>query len=147
MPPTAKVVEVHTAMHFAVEIDGINQAAFTECTLPSLEVEVEELREGGQNDYAHHLPVGVKAGPVRLKHGITKDGELLKWYLQVVGGDFENAMRTVTIIMYAQDLTQVASWTFYRAYPVKWTGPTLKAGETAIAIEEIELVHHGFETG
>jgi hypothetical protein len=29
--------------------------------------------------------------------------------------------------------------TFKHAYPVKWTGPTLRAAESSIAIETLEL--------
>ncbi len=35
------------------------------------------------------------------------------------------------------------SWTFQKAYPIKWTGPVLKADSNTIAFESIELVHQG----
>ncbi|MFN8375294.1 MAG: phage tail protein [Anaerolineae bacterium] len=145
MPRTGQPVEIHATFRFTVSVGGIDQAAFTECNLPSLQVETQSLNEGGQNTYAHTLPIRVKAGNVTLKHGITKNAELLKWYLQVLQGDMENAMRTVTVIMYDVKHKPIATWTFHRAYPVKWGGPQLKTADQSLAIEELEFAHHGFE--
>jgi hypothetical protein len=33
------------------------------------------------------------------------------------------------------------------AYPVKWSGPSMKAGAAEMAIEALELVHTGFVKG
>jgi phage tail-like protein len=145
MPRTGDPVEIHAAFRFTVTVDGISQAAFTECNLPSLQVETQSLNEGGQNTYVHTLPVRVKAGNVTLKHGITKNRSLLEWYLQVLRGDIKKAMRTVTIVTYDVRRKPVATWTFHNAYPVKWGGPQLRTGDQALAIEELEFAHHGFE--
>jgi phage tail-like protein len=145
MPPTGKPIEVHGSFRFKVEIDGISYAAFTECNLPSLQVDTQEVQEGGLNEYSHKLPVRVKTGSVTLKHGITKDGALLKWYMQVMNGEIADATRTVKVIMFDSRMKPVSTFTFREAYPVKWGGPQLKAGDQSLAIEELELVHHGFE--
>ena len=49
-------VEVHAAFRFAIQIDGITEAVFTECTLPSLEVDVTQQMEGGLNNAVHQIP-------------------------------------------------------------------------------------------
>ena len=145
MPKVGEPIEIHANFRFTVRIDQVNQAAFTECTLPSLQVETQDITEGGQNEYVHKLPVRVKAGTITLKHGITKDGALLSWYLQVLEGKISEATRNVEVVMYDSMLKPIATWTFRKAYPIKWSGPNLKAGEQALAIEELELAHHGFE--
>jgi phage tail-like protein len=147
MPVTGVPFEVHASFHFLVLIDGMNVAAFTECSMPNLQVETEEIKEGGQNTYIHKLPVRVNAGTITLRRGITRNDALLKWYLQVLRGDMKGADRTVTVVIFDTMAARVATWTFQRAYPVKWSGPTLKAGESAVAIEEVEFAHHGFEVG
>jgi phage tail-like protein len=43
-----------------------------------------------------------------------------------------------------QDLEEMRSWHFARAFPVKWTGPTLQTTSNSIAIEAIEFCHDGF---
>ena len=147
MPRTGVPSEDYTTFRFMVAIDGINVAAFSECNLPNLQVETEEIKEGGQNAYTHKLAVRVNAGTVTLRSGIGRNDALLKWYLQVLKGDMKNATRTVTVVIFDSLGKLVTTWTFQRAYPVKWTGPALKSGESAVAIEEIEFAHHGFEVG
>ena len=147
MPVLGLPYEFHASFRFMVSIEGMSVAAFTECSLPNLQVETEEIKEGGQNTYTHKLPVRVNAGNITLRRGITKNDALLKWYLQVLKGDMKNATRTVSIVIYDSMARRVATWTFYGAYPVKWSGPTLKSDEAAAAIEEIEFAHHGFEVG
>ncbi|HEC98658.1 MAG TPA: phage tail protein, partial [Nitrospirae bacterium] len=38
-------------------------------------------------------------------------------------------------------------WNFSDAYPVKWTGPELRADNNTVAFETIELAHHGIKKG
>jgi phage tail-like protein len=147
MPITGAELEFHTSFRFMVSIEGLNVAAFTECTLPNLQVETEEIKEGGQNTYTHKLPVRINAGTITLRSGLTRNDALLKWYLQVLKGDMKNATRTVTVVIFDSLGKRVATWTFHGAYPVKWSGPALKTSDSVVAIEEIEFAHHGFEVG
>jgi phage tail-like protein len=133
------------SFRFAVAVDGINSAAFTEFTLPTLTVETEEIKEGGQNTYAHKLPVRVTVGSATLKHGVASDFTLLNWYMDMLKGDITAATRQVTVTMYDTLRIPVMVWTFRQAYPVKWSGPSLKTDGNNIGIEEIEFVHHGFD--
>ena len=137
-------IEVHGNFRFSVSVDGIPQAAFSECRLPSLQVETMEIKEGGQNTYTHKLPVRVNAGSVTLRHGVTRSASLLQWYLQVLNGDMTNAIRQVTVTVYDVARLPIATWNFRNAYPIKWSGPTLKADDQAVAIEELDFAHHGF---
>lgn len=142
---SANQVDPNIGFRFAVMVDGVNNAAFTEFKLPNLDVQTADIQEGGQNTYVHKLPVRVSVGSATLRHGITKDLTLLKWYLQVLKGDLDNALRQVTVVMYDITHEPVMTWTFRNACPVKWTGPTLKADDNGVAIEEIEFIHQGFE--
>lgn len=143
--PVGDPIEFHGSFRFTVKVDNIAAAAFTEFVMPSLQVETEEIKEGGLNAYSHKLPVRVNVGSATLRHGITKDLRLLNWYLQVLRGDIKNARRQVTVTMYDEGHLPMLTWGFHEAYPIKWGGPTLKADNTGVAIEEIEFVHHGFE--
>jgi phage tail-like protein len=137
----------HSSFRFSVAVDGINYAAFTEFTLPSLTVETQDIKEGGQNTFAHKLPIRVTAGSATLKHGISTDFELLKWNLDVLKGDMTSATRQITVVMYNETGLPLMTWTFRNAYPVKWSGPQFKTDNNTVAIEEIEFVHHGFDVG
>ena len=147
MPRTGEPFEVHNSVFFQVTVNDVVYATFSECVLPDLQVQTEDVQEGGQNEYIHKLPTRASIGPVKLRHGMTRDTALLTWYLQVMQGDLENAVRQVTITLLDALGDPMAVWGFRDAYPTKWHGPALKAGESAIAIEEIEFAHRGFEIG
>ncbi|MCB9437249.1 MAG: phage tail protein [Anaerolineales bacterium] len=135
---------VHSGHRFVVEIDGKRMAAFTECTLPTLEIEVEEQKEGGLNDYVHVLPIRRKSGRVTLKRGLTNSTELLKWYQQILAGQVKPATKSLSIIMMDTSGVEMARWDFLEAIPVKWTGPQLKSDQAAVAIETLELIVHDY---
>lgn len=134
---------VHSAHSFVIELDGEKVAAFTECTLPNLEFDFEEIKEGGQNTYIHMLPKQRKSGRVTLARGLDKDAKLLKWYLDMLSGKISPSTKSLSIILFDSMKRQLARWDFEKAIPVKWTGPTLKSDTGAIAIEKIEIAIHG----
>ncbi len=138
-------IEIHSAFHFAVKI-GSDEAIFSECTLPSLEVDVAQQKEGGYNKGVHNLAGPVKTGRLTLKRGVTSSNEMLKWYLDVASGKPKAAERNVSIIMYDEESKPVMRLEFVKAYPVKWTGPTLKAADSSLAIESLELAFAEFES-
>ena len=47
--------QANPAFRFVVDVEGERQAAFTECVLPTLEWEVEEIKEGFT--FLHHLGI------------------------------------------------------------------------------------------
>jgi phage tail-like protein len=145
--PASDPFEFHSTFRFEVYVEDILSATFTECTLPTLQVETLDIKEGGQNEYIHRLPVRVNAGTVKLRHGFTSGNVLLSWYLQVLTGDISSAIRQVSVVLNDVTGEQVALWNFRDAYPIKWSGPTLKADSHDVAIEELELAHHGFVVG
>jgi len=134
-------IEMHGAFSFVVQIDGIDKASFSECTLPTLEVEVEEEKEGGFNEGTHLLPGRVRRGTIVLKRGITADSALLKWYLDVLQGQLADALRQVSVIMFDAEHQPVMRWDFKGAFPQKWTGPSLNTANSALAIESLELAY------
>ena len=137
--PTGQRLEAYDAFRFVVDIHE-GEVFFTECTLPDLEVDVWEQKEGGYNTGTHLLPGPVKAGRVTLKRGITKSSALLAWYAQAASGDIKAATRNVTVTMLDPQGRPVLHIDLIRAYPVKWSGPSFKAGDSTMAIETLELV-------
>ena len=137
--------ETYDTFRFSVMIDNVHYATFEEFAMPSFQVETMEIKEGGQNSYAHKLPVRVTVGSATLKHGIATDFTLLNWYMDMLKGDIASATRQVRVTMFDTSHLAVMTWTFRQAYPIKWSGPSLKTDNSAVGIEEIEFVHHGFD--
>jgi len=131
----------YTSFNFLVEIEGIISAGFSEISGIQIETEVEEFREGGVNNYVHKLPKLTKYGNLTLKHGMTDQDKLWNWYKDVIRGKINRT--NVTIFL--QDITgkTLMHWEFSNAYPVKWTGPELKADSNTVAFETLELAHNG----
>lgn len=140
-------VDPGASFRFEVKVDDIYFAAFNEIQLPSLQMETLPIKEGGQNQYVHKLPVRVEVGTVTLRQGVTYDLKLLNWYLNILNGDVSSAMRTVSVTMYSAAHTPMMTFQFGRAMPVKWSGPSLKADADTIALEEIEFAYHEFSLG
>lgn len=129
---------VNAAFRFVVDVDGERQGAFTECTLPSIEWEVEEVKEGGLNTYVHQLPGQRKSSKVTLKNGVGKS-ELIDWYIETMGESFTRKPVTITLLDSLRE--PVMTWDIKDAYPVKWTGPQLKSDDNTVAIQTIELAY------
>ncbi len=128
---------------FRIELEGLDVAGFSEVSGLSAETEIEEIAEGGLNQYVHRLPGRTKLQPIILKRGITTTNELWEWYESVVEGRI--VRRSGSIILYDERDEEFRRWNFYEAYPSKWSGPELNASSSEVAIESIELVHNGFK--
>ena len=123
------------AFRFVVSLGGRDQAAFTECTLPVIEWEVEQVKEGGLNMMVHQLPGRRKAAKVSLKNGIGTH-ELLKWYFKAMKGDLERKDMAIAL---RNSTESVIIWEISQALPTRWTGPQLQADANTIAIQTLEL--------
>src|SRR6266481_4233346 len=130
------------SFNFVVEIDGLVAGGFSEVSGLQAEAEIQEYREGGVNEYIHK-----RAGPIRypsnltLKRGISDPTALWSWYSDVMQGTIER--KNVSIVLMDSAGDEKRRWNFQQAYPVKWTGPELRAAVAEIAFESVELAHDG----
>jgi len=154
------------AFKFYVEVLGVFVAEFTECTGLGVEREVKKQREGGTNDFEWILPGQVTYTNIVLKRGITYSRELWRWFQHgtldgrvfgpsaVPGAGFAVAAlakrgirlphgTNMSIILGTVDGRKAKHWDVIGAVPVKWTGPDLNSGSDQVAVETLELAHHG----
>jgi phage tail-like protein len=131
--------------NFGVEIDGVLVAGFSEVSGLQSEAEVQEYREGGVNEYMHKRVGPVKyTGNLVLKRGISDKAGLWSWYADVAQGKIKR--KTVSVVLMDSSCEEKQRWNFQRAYPVKWTGPGLRAAAAEVAVETVELAHEGLLT-
>ena len=135
--PPKRLYNITAAFRFIISLGATEIGAFTECTLPTIEWEVEEIKEGGLNVYIHQLPGRRKSAKVTLKNGIAVAPSLLAWYTQNLSEKFER--KNVTIKMLDSLYKPILVLEIEGAYPVKWTGPQLKSDDNTIAIQTLEL--------
>jgi len=131
--------QVNPGFRFVVEIAGIAQGVFTECSLPAIDWDVEEVKEGGLNTYVHQLPGRRKAARITLKNGVGANA-LMDWYIDTLNESFTRRKITIKLLNAKEKLSNpIMTWDIEAAYPVKWTGPQLNSGDNSIAIQTLEL--------
>ncbi len=135
----------YLTFRFIVEVNGIVVGGFSEVSGLQAEVDVETIEEGGVNDYVHKLPKKTKYPNLILKRGLTDSWALWQWFHNV--GNAKMIRMSGAVILLDTEGNPCKRWNFRNAYPVKWSGPDLKADGSAVAIETLELAHEGLENG
>src|SRR3954453_19633127 len=100
--------------HFRVEIDGLANAGFVECTGLGTSVDVTEYREAG-NPMPRKLPGRSHLGDISLRRAVTQSAELQQWHRNILLG--MNDRRNGSITLFDNTLALVARWTFTNAFP------------------------------
>jgi len=127
--------------NFLVEVSGLLVGGFTECSGLQVETDFHDDREGGINEYTHRFAGPTKYPPLILKHGLTPIDGLWAWHQEVVQGQVTR--RNGTIYLLNKQHIPVRWWDFTEAFPIKWTGPDLRADSSNVAFESVELSHRG----
>ena len=134
------------SFHFAVDIQGVVQGFFTECSGLGSETEIVEhkvVKDGVE--VVMKVPGRLKWENIVLKRGITSNMDIWTWRKQVETGDVSGARRDGSIVMFDQTLSEVARWNFIRGWPSKVTGPSVKSDSNEIGVEELTITHEYIE--
>jgi phage tail-like protein len=129
---------------FLVEIGSEVVANFQECSGLTVEIEVQEYVEGGNNEFIHKLPGRMKFTNITLKRGVTDNKQFASWRPKIEGGKITIERKNISIILFSHAGETVKTWEVTDAYPVKWTGPDMRASSMDVAIETLELAHQGW---
>ena len=136
---------------FVFRVDGVDIGAFTEVSGLAVTIDVEELAEGGQNQYTHKLLGRMKWPNLVLKRGITDSDALFAWLSSCSGDGLTGQGNKITgkdgeVRVLTPKGQPARVWHFSAAKPVRWTGPHLAASSGELATEELEVAHSGFRT-
>jgi phage tail-like protein len=131
--------QLNATRYFRVEILEHTVGVFTRCSGLTVEYDVLEYAEGGENGYVHKLRGHMRYPNLVLSRGITSEHELLDWLFT----SQQPARRpTVTVSLLDERSEVQRSWVFSQALPVRWVGPTL-ADDGQVASESLEIAHSG----
>ena len=128
---------------FLISVPGVTIGAFNECHGLSMEYDVFEWAEGGNNEFVHHLPGRVRYPHLVLNAGMVQNDALQQWFKSTSGTP---ELKEVTIQLMTQDGQFKRSWVFADAYPVHGSGPAISALGSAMATETLHIVHSGLKT-
>lgn len=131
--------------------DGLRMGSFNQVTGLGASIEPAQITEGGQNEFVHQRPSGIKWNNIVLHRGVTDSEAMYRWFKKSSGESFSGngnqiEFSTCVILALEPDGSISREWEVYEAFPVRWTGPSLNADSSDVAIEELEIAHHGLRT-
>ena len=141
MPKT----DPYRQFRFRVEIDGITQAGFSECSFADTTTDPVEYREGDEPPVHRKLSALTKYGNITLKWGITDSMDIYNWRQQIVDTGALDARKNISIILIDEAGDDKSRWDIVRAWPTKYDPPDFSAKGNEVAIETLEIVHEGFK--
>lgn len=128
--------------------DALGDGAFQEVNGLEIEMDIQQLQEGGRNDGVIQRIGRAKYSNLVLKRGMffgTDSGvnrDLWLWIQGLVSGT-SVARYDGLVLVKSQNDGVVATWQFTRGLPAKVRGPELNAKTGEIAIEELTIAHEG----
>ena len=142
MPPVTRA-DPYPAYNFQIIVTGVSNdgkavsGSFSEAS--GLEVEVPPIlyRNGSEDITQRKIPGLKKFTDITLKRGITGDVDFWKWIVNALNGQVLRA--SGAIVLLDENRNEVMRWKFDRAWPTKFTGPTLHAGNNEIAMETLVI--------
>lgn len=133
------------SIRFQVAVDGHKLGIFSSCEGLGVEIVLEQREEGGNNGMVWQLPSRMKFSNVKLGRPVGKDSaELTSWLAGVLDDPHPT---TAQIDACTADGTVVAGWALQGVIPVRWTGPSMNVDSPKVAMETLELAHHGIAPG
>jgi phage tail-like protein len=143
-PPGTQPVgrlNVTSVSHFEVTIGGQVLGRFHQLAGLEMSFEVYDYYEGGNNEFVHRLPGRLRYPNLVLTYGMTDSKAMQQWFWKT---HTQAERKEVRVRLMRDNITDaLRTWTAADAYPVKWTGPTLTAGSSALAVEILEIAHAG----
>jgi phage tail-like protein len=143
-PPELDTNTLFGQHRFGVEVSSLKVRVgfFTQIQGLSAQLDVLEYPEGGRNDFVHKLPSRIKYSNLTLKRGVTNETALLDWFKSTV---VKATPANMSLTLYDPYGAQIRAWSFFMAYPVKWTGPDVNAGGNEFMTESLEIAHSGLK--
>jgi phage tail-like protein len=133
--------------HFSVEFTKIatkkHDNQFQSVSGLSVDLETEEIAEGGENRFKHKIPVRSKYPNLILKRGLLIDSGVIEWCRKALE-NFEIQPIDITINLLGEDHKSLQTWNIVHAYPVKWSVGDFNAEENKLVIETLELTYNYF---
>jgi phage tail-like protein len=138
--------------YFALEINGVEVAHFTECSGLKTSTQIFEFEEGGLNGRTHKRVGQSKWENIVLRYATSASTFMLQWrdhFLQdkfVDGYKFHDGKPVSGSITMKNNMgIVVRRFSFDHAWPVSWEGPSFNSGGSELAIETLEIAHNGLK--
>ncbi len=130
---------------FKVNLDsvGVNELFFKSVSGLRYETEVVDVKAGGVNNTTFRLLGSTKWANLVFKQGFTRSSKLLQWRDEWLAGNCKRTSGSIELLD-TSGKTQ-RKWTFVDGWPCKWEISEFDASKTELAIETLEIAHHGLK--
>lgn len=118
--------------------------AFQDVSGIAMELQTEDIVEGGENRFTQKLPTRANYTPLVLKRGLAVDSKVTDWARDAI----ENLTIKPTSIIVAllnDKKEPLVAYRFLNAYPLKWNISNFNAESSNIVIESLELYYQYFK--
>ncbi|USX24245.1 phage tail protein [Oxalobacteraceae bacterium OTU3CINTB1] len=120
-----------------------NDVRFQTVSGLSVEYDMEEYKEGGENRFSHKLPGRTKYADLVLKRGMLTDSALIAWFMDAFR-DRVFEPTDVNVILMNEAGDPLRTWKIVQAIPKKWSVSDFNSGENTVVIETMELSYRYF---
>ncbi len=135
--------------HFLVVFELFPQTPqdfrFQEVSGLDVEIEMEPVKEGGQNRFTHQLPVRNRYTDITLKRGLFIGSGITLWCKNAIE-DFLFVPTNVLISLLTPEHIPLQSWYVVNAVPKKIQVSNFNAQENSVVIESLVLSYNYFTT-
>lgn len=132
---------------FWVSFDFSNDAvdiAFQDVAGIGMELQTEDIVEGGENMFTQKLPNRASYTPLVLKRGLAVKSSLTDWVRDAVENMSINPV-TVIVALLDENKEPLIAYRFINAYPLKWSISNFNAETSSVVIETLELYYQYFK--
>lgn len=134
-----------SAFYFSVKFNGFDQmdTSFQEVTGLKVTISTIEKKEGGDNNFVHHLPTPPKYENLVLKRCLLYNSKLDRWCRDAIE-DFRFDPKDLKVALLGANGGILASWTIIKAFPISWELSALNSTSNQLAIETLTLKYQLF---
>lgn len=150
--PSSPILHLSThdaliSFQFAIELGGMVKGFFQEVDGIGSEHELIEHKLVSTSGHAYTImqPGRIKWNQLTFKRGITDSLDIWDWRTLVEHGKVKKMRKNCSLLMFRRDYSVVARWDIVRAWPLKVSGPSLKADSNDYGVEEFVLAHEGMK--
>ena len=137
-------VSFHFSVVFELFPQQPNDFRFHEVTGLDVDVQMEEVKEGGQNRFTHHLPVRTNYPDIVLKRGMFIGSGIILWVNDAVENFIFKPCNVLISLLNEQHIP-LYNWYVINAIPKKWSTSHFNSTENSIVVETLTLSYQYFK--
>ncbi len=138
-----------TGFHFLVGFElfpqTVQDVRFQEVSGLNVEMQMESIKEGGENRFEHQLPLRAKYGDLVLKRGMFVGSGIHLWCKNAFEA-FEFQPVNLIVSLLNDQHIPLFTWYVVHALPKKWDISGFDAEKSTVAIETLTLTYRYYQT-